>query len=67
MRNSKIMLVTIATLVATWFCFGLIGAFASGESIRFCMTHYVMIYPMIIVGWIPASIVSVDYTDRLDK
>lgn len=65
MKNTKIMFVVIVTLVTVWILFGLIGAFTTGASIRTCMSDHGMIFPMIIIGWIPAVIVAVDYSEKI--
>lgn len=67
MKGTKIMLVTIITLLATWIIFGMIGAFCTGQTIRTCMTHYGMIYPMLLFSWIPVTIVSLDYREKLEE
>lgn len=67
MKNTKVCLVVIATLVATWFIFGLIGAFITSDSIRTCMSDYGMVFPMIFIGWIPAVIVAVDYSNHINN
>lgn len=67
MKNTKVFIVIVVTLLATWFTFGVIGSFTSSESIRTCMSSPFMFYPMIVIGWIPCSVVAFDYREYLDK
>ena len=67
MKNTKVFLVVVATLIATWFVFGTIGSFTTGESIRTCMSSPFMFYPMLIIGWIPSSIIAIDYSNHINN
>lgn len=67
MKNTKTFIVVAITLLATWFIFGTIGSFTTNQSIRTCMSSPFMFYPMLLIGWIPCSIVAFDYREYLDK
>lgn len=63
MKQTKIMLAFIATILITWCVIGLIGWVLSDLSYRECMTHSGILFLMLLIGWIPAAIVVYD----LDK
>ena len=60
MKDTKIMLAVIATLISTWTIFSLIGYFLSDLSLRECYTHGGTLMLMLIFGWIPSVIVASD-------
>lgn len=63
MKQTKLMLAFIATFLITWCVIGSIGWMLSDLSYRECMTHSFTFFVMLLIGWIPASIVVYD----LDK
>jgi hypothetical protein len=63
MKTTKIMLVVVATVIATWTLMSLIGYALSDASLRECYTHGATLMLMLVFGWIPAVIVGAD----LDK
>ena len=63
MKQSKIMLAFIATILITWCVIGSIGWMISDLSYRECMTHNGTLFLMLLIGWLPASVVAYD----LDK
>lgn len=65
MKSTKIMLAVIATLIATWTTFSLIGYILSDTSLRDCYTHSGTLFMMLIFGWIPAVIIASDLNDTL--
>jgi hypothetical protein len=60
MKDTKIMLAVIATLISTWTLFSLIGYLLSDLSLRECYTHGATLMLMLIFGWIPSVIVASD-------
>ena len=64
MKSTKLMLAVIATLLTTWIVMGLIGYLLSDLSFRDCLTHGGTLMLMMIIGWIPASIVGYDLDER---
>ena len=66
MKQSKIMLAFIATLLITWCVMGLIGYLISDCSYRECIIHGGTLMCMMIFGWIPASIVAFDLDKTLE-
>lgn len=66
MKTTKIMLAVIATLIATWTLFSLIGYILSDISLRDCYTHGGTLMLMLIVGWIPAVIIACDLDKQLN-
>ena len=67
MKSTKIMLAVIATLIATWTTFSLIGYFSSDLSLRDCFTHGGTLMLMLVFGWIPAVILASDLNDTLKE
>jgi hypothetical protein len=67
MKSTKIMLAVIATLIATWTTFSLIGYILSDLSLRDCFTHGGTLMLMLIFGWIPAVILAADLNDTLKE
>ena len=67
MKSTKIMLAVIATLIATWTTFSLIGYFLSDLSLRDCFTHGGTLMLMLVFGWIPAVILASDLNDTLKE
>jgi hypothetical protein len=65
MKSTKIMLAVIATLIATWTTFSLIGYILSDLSFRDCYTHGGTLLCMMVFGWIPAVIVGIDLDEQL--
>lgn len=65
MKSTKIMLAVIATLIATWTLFSLIGYILSDTSLRDCYTHSGTLFTMLIIGWVPAIIIGADLDKQL--
>ena len=66
MKQSKIMLAFIATILITWCVIGSIGWMISDLSYKECMTHSGTFLLMLLFGWIPASIVAYDLDKTLE-
>lgn len=60
MKQSKIMLAFIATILITWCVIGSIGWMLSDLSYKECMTDSGTFFFMLLIGWIPAGIVAED-------
>ena len=67
MIKTKIMLAVIATLIATWTLFSLIGYILSDLSLRDCYTYNATLFMMLVFGWIPAVILASDLNDTLKE
>jgi hypothetical protein len=67
MKQTKLMLAVIATFLSTWCVMGLIGYLLSDLSFRDCMTHGATLMLLMIIGWIPASIVGYDVNEQLNS
>ena len=65
MKSTKIMLAVIATLIATWTTFSLIGYILSDTSLRDCFTHGGTLFAMLIIGWVPSVIIGADLDKQL--
>ena len=61
------MLAFIATLIATWTLFSLIGYLLSDMSLKECYTNGGTIGCMAVFGWIPSIIVGADISDKLNN
>lgn len=66
MKQSKIMLAFIATLLITWCVMGLIGYLISDCSYRECIIHGGTLMCMMLFGWVPAVIVAADLDKTLE-
>ena len=66
MKDTKIMLAVIATLISTWTLLSLIGYALSDASLRECYTHGGTLMLMLIFGWIPSAIVACDLYKKLN-
>lgn len=66
MKQTKIMLAFIATILITWCVMGLIGWMLSDLSYKECMTHNGTLFLMLLIGWMPASIVAFDLDKSLE-
>lgn len=66
MKQSKIMLAFIATVLITWCVIGSIGWILSDLSYKECMAHNGTFFIMLLIGWIPASIVAYDVDKSLE-
>jgi len=67
MKSTKLMLAVIATFLITWCVLGLIGYLLSDLSYRDCMTHGATLMLLMIIGWVPASIVGYDVNEQLNS
>ena len=67
MKQTKIMLAIIATILTTWTFFSLIGYFLSDTSLRDCYISGPVLTFMLIFGWIPSIIVAQDLDNKLNK
>jgi hypothetical protein len=67
MKSTKIMLAAIATLIATWTLFSLIGYILSDMSLKECYTNTGTIICMMMFGWVPSVIIAYDLEERFDK
>jgi len=66
MKLSKIMLAFIATILITWCVIGSIGWMLSDLSYKECMTHNRTFFFMLLIGWLPALVVTYDLDKILD-
>ena len=66
MKQSKIMLAVIATILLTWCVMGMIGYLLSDLSYKECMTHGGTLMSMMIFGWIPSVILGADLDKSLE-
>jgi len=65
MKTTKIMLVFLGTLLLTWLTVGFVAwIFANQLGYKECLVHGPTIVTMIILGWIPAVVVSLDYEEH---
>ena len=67
MKQTKIMLAIIATLLSTWTLMSLIGYILSDLSLKECYTNGGTLICMCIFGWIPSVIIGCDIEEKLDK
>tara|TARA_R110000782_G_scaffold62116_4_gene127756 strand:- start:476 stop:682 length:207 start_codon:yes stop_codon:yes gene_type:complete len=65
MKDTKLMLAVIATILTTWTFMSLIGYMLSDLSLTECYTHGATLMLMLIFGWIPSVIVGSDINDKL--
>jgi len=65
MKDSKCMMVAIATYLLTWFVLSLIVYLLNDMTLKATMSHPFMLFIMFIAGWIPAVVITNDYNDRL--
>ena len=66
MKQTKIMLAVLATILLTWCVMGLIGWMLSDLSYRECMTNTGTLFLMLFIGWIPSIIVGADLDKSLE-
>jgi len=67
MKQTKIMLAVIASLLLTWMSFGLIGYLLSDATYKECMTHGAMLFFMMTFGWIPSAIIGNDLDNNFNS
>ena len=68
MKDTRLMLAVIATLLITWTLMSLIGwALSDDASLRECYTHGGTLMLMLIFGWIPSAIVACDLYKKLNN
>jgi len=67
MKTTKVMLVVLATFIATCMLIGLIGYLLSDYQYRECLLNVPAIMFMLIFGWIPAAVVGNDYDKLLNQ
>jgi hypothetical protein len=67
MKETKIMLVVIATFLITWIVIGIIGWCVSDLSFKKCLTHGGTLFTLLFTGWIPAIIVGRDFDKHLNS
>jgi hypothetical protein len=67
MKNTKIMIAAIVTFLMTWLFLGVMGWLLSDASIRECMLNTGCIGFMMVFGWVPAFVVSMDLEDSIRK
>ena len=67
MKNTTIMLTFLGALIITWMTLAL-GAYLLTDipTYKQCMTHGGVLILMLLVGWIPAIIVSIDVEQDLN-
>ena len=67
MKNSKIMLVAILTFLCTWVFIALLTSFVGQIEFRSAITDGFVLFILLMIGWVPALIVGLDYEDYLNK
>jgi hypothetical protein len=65
MKGTKMMLAIIVTLTLTAMTFGLIGYLLSDLTYKQCMQDPAVLLCMLVFGWIPSVVVSIDLDKRL--
>jgi hypothetical protein len=66
MKQTITMLAFLATLLMTWVLVSFIGWCLSESTLKACATHGGTIMIMMIFGWIPALVVSIDLDEKLN-
>jgi undecaprenyl pyrophosphate phosphatase UppP len=61
MRNTKTMLVTMLTVFVTWILFGVLAMYCADSTFKEGLFDPVTLVLMLVVGWMPAIVVSTDY------
>lgn len=66
MRTTKIMLAFIATAILTWLSIGILIYLCTGNiSFREACTSNGVLFVMLIFGWVPSVVVSIDLDEHL--
>ena len=67
MKNTTIMLTFLGALIITWMTLALAAYLLTDiPTYKQCMTHGGVLILMLLVGWIPAIIVSIDVEQDLN-
>ena len=66
MKNTKIMVIMIATIIITWTLISLISWILSDLSLRDCYTHGLTLFLMVVFGWIPSIVIACDLDNKLE-
>lgn len=62
------MLAFFGSVITTWMLFSLIGyLFSTNTSFREIASSNGMLMFMLVLGWIPSMIVTIDFDSYLDK
>lgn len=67
MRDTKIMLAIVGTILATWTFISLIGFMLSDASLRECYAHGGTLMLMLVFGWIPSVVVANDLIKKFNQ
>lgn len=67
MKDTKIMLAIVGTLLATWTFMSFIGFMLSDASLCECYTHGGTLMLMLMFGWLPSVVVANDLIKKLNK
>lgn len=68
MKSTKIMLAFLGTLMLTWMALSVLVFLCSGDmSFREASTHGGVAMIMLVFGWIPSLVVSMDLEESLVK
>lgn len=67
MKRTTIMIAAVATFFITWSAIAFFGYLLSDTSFKDCMQHTATIMCMMIFGWVPSCIVSMDLDERLEQ
>ena len=68
MKNTKIMLAVIGMFITTWIFFGLGCMALSGyDTLRDAMMNGLVLFFMLVFGWVPSLIVSIDLNERYER
>jgi len=66
MKNTKIMLAVLATLLITWLAMGTLVWLLSNISFKSSLTNSGTLFLMLFIGWIPALVLGYDLDNKLN-
>jgi len=68
MNKTKIMVAVIGMFIVTWIFFGLGCMALSGyDTLRDAMMNGLVLFFMVVLGWIPSLIVGIDLNEKLNN
>lgn len=68
MKKTKIMVAVIGMFIVTWIFFGLGCMALSGyDTLRDAMMNGLVLFFMVVIGWVPSLIVGVDLNEKLNN
>jgi hypothetical protein len=65
MKHTKVMLAFLGSFMLTWILVSLFFSYLFESEFRTTMNHSFIF--MLVLGWVPALIVSLDYNDKLER